>query len=163
MTTEEIQRVVDYWPRKGEISNILKGIDWRIELMDSPDATYCPRYLICSGPRRSKDMAGAQYYGSPEFKLHAQFSLVQFPGCCGAMISYHAAVFAPYHEQGLGTLLNELRKYIARARGYTILLATDLTGNEPQRKILRKNGWKDIYTFTNRRTWNSLALSVVQL
>lgn len=93
----------------------------------------------------------------------AGFTMLQLPGCCGVAISTRAVVGVPYRKRGLGALLNELRKDIAREAGYTVLMCTDVTRNTPQRKILEKNGWKNVFSFVNRRTGNEVAISVVEL
>lgn len=93
----------------------------------------------------------------------AYFILLQLPGCCGVALSTGAIVFGPHRNKGLGTILNELRKDISREAGYTVLMCTDVMHNEPQRKILQKNGWKDVFEFVNRRTGNQVAISVVEL
>lgn len=93
----------------------------------------------------------------------ASFSLRQLPGCCGVLVSYHGRVYNPYRKMGIGTLLNQMKIDIARVWGYTTLLCTDVIDNQPQRKILGKNGWKDIHTFTNKRTGNLVAITVRDL
>lgn len=107
--------------------------------------------------------------GDVWFRIHTKrddityFTMLQLPGCCGVAISTGAFVAVSYRARGLGTLLNELRKDIAREAGYTVLMCTDVTYNTPQRKILEKNGWKDVFSFVNRRTGNEVAISVVEL
>lgn len=95
--------------------------------------------------------------------LVSYFSVYQMQGCCGIAISTDAYVNDRWRHKGLGTLLNSLRIDLARCCGYGVLLCTDLTANTAQRRILEKNGWKDIYTFVNPRTQNQLAISVINL
>lgn len=91
----------------------------------------------------------------------ACFTLTQLPGCCGVLVSTGAWV--GYTGRGIGTLLNKLRIELAKNMGYGILMCTDLTDNIAQRRILEKNGWKDIYDFTNPRTGNHIAVSVYDI
>jgi len=88
----------------------------------------------------------------------AGFSLSQMPGCCGLCVSHDAYVISSLRGRGIGTALNELRIYLARNMGYTCLLCTDVDSNEPQKKILSKNGWKTNMTFCNKRTGNIVNL-----
>lgn len=93
----------------------------------------------------------------------AGFSLSPLPGCCGVVISHGAGVDPRYQGKGVGTLMNAMRVDIARLYGYGTMLCTDLVTNTPQRRILARNGWKDVHTFTNPRTDNELAISVIDL
>ena len=95
--------------------------------------------------------------------ITASFSLAQLPGCCGVCVSYHASVAINIRRKGLGTLLCSIRKDIARALGYGCMLCTDVVKNEPQQRILVKNGWKEVHTFRNPRTWNDVNIHVVNL
>lgn len=91
------------------------------------------------------------------------FRLLQMPGCCGICISTQNFIFDEFRGRCLNNIFNKFRMNVARHLGYTILLCTDLHDNEPQKKTLVKNGWKDIYSFVNNRTGNLLNISVVQL
>lgn len=93
----------------------------------------------------------------------ARFQLIEFPGCCAFMVSYHSNISDDYRGKGLGLLLNSMRMDIARFLGYSALLCTDLNDNIPQRKILAKNDWKDIFNIVNQRTRNNINISIVQL
>jgi hypothetical protein len=105
---------------------------------------------------------GKDPYSSIEMAL-AEFSLTQLPGCCGVCVSYHASVYLSVQDKGLGTLLCSIRKDIARALGYGCMLCTDVSNNEPQQRILVKNGWKNIHRFRNPRTNNDINIHVVNL
>lgn len=93
----------------------------------------------------------------------ARFDLVQQPNCCGILVSTMVWVREDLRNRGLGKVLNSLRIDIARRLGYSVLLCTDRVNNEPQRKILKANGWQDIFTFHNKRSGNEVAISVVKL
>lgn len=93
----------------------------------------------------------------------AGWSLTDFSGCCGLLISTAATTAYGYSSKGLGTILNQMRLSIAKYWGYTTLIATDVGGNKPQRKILAKNNWKDVHSFVNRRTGNNVIVSVHDL
>lgn len=93
----------------------------------------------------------------------ASANLSRFPGCCGIVVSYHALVDYLYCGRGLGTILNKLRISWAREQGYTVLMCTDRSDNEAQRAILKRNGWKDMFRFTNKRGGNQVAVSYIKL
>lgn len=89
--------------------------------------------------------------------------LSPFPGCCGLVVSWGAQVTFLFRHKGIGAIMNLVRIDYARSLGYGQLICTDKTINDPQRRILAKNGWKDILEFTNPRTHNHIAVSVVKL
>lgn len=93
----------------------------------------------------------------------ASFKLYPMIGCCGICVSTQAFVNPSFRGRGLGTLMNSIRIDIARYNGYSLLLCTDIEKNEPQRKILKSNGWKDIHKFINKRTQNTIFISVINL
>lgn len=93
----------------------------------------------------------------------AKFILCQLRGCCGICISSGEYVSSPYRKRGVGTVLGKLRKEIARCRGYTVLLCTDVVDNLPQRKILNHHEWLNVFRFRNKRTHNLVDISVVPL
>lgn len=96
-------------------------------------------------------------------KTISTFRLEPMINCCGILISTAVEVTPSYRGRGLGTILNNLRIDIARFLGYGVLLCTDIANNEYQRKILNKNGWKDIFKFVNPRTKNVIFISVINL
>ena len=93
----------------------------------------------------------------------ASFKLVPMPNCCGICVSTQANVHKDYQGKGIGTLLNSIRIDIARYLGYGCLMCTDVERNESQRRILSRNGWKDVYKFVNPRTQNTIFVSVINL
>lgn len=93
----------------------------------------------------------------------ADFILLQMPNCCAVCISTRSEVKRPYRKLGLGSLLNELRKDIAKSNRYSLLLCTFRDDNTAQAKILEKNDWKTIYSFENIRNKNNLHISIYDL
>lgn len=96
-------------------------------------------------------------------KTIASFQLYPMINCCGICVSTQAFVVDHWRNKGLNTLLNSLRIDIARHLNYSVLLCTDVVDNSPQRRVLKKNGWRDICKFVNRRTGNTVAISVINL
>jgi GNAT superfamily N-acetyltransferase len=89
---------------------------------------------------------------------YAFFSIEQLRGCCGVCVSTGARVRVEYQWLGIGTLLNEMRLGMAKRLGYGVMLCTDALSNEPEVKILEKNGWKEMYNFVNPRTNRKLGI-----
>jgi hypothetical protein len=93
----------------------------------------------------------------------ARFKLVPMINQCGICVSTEAWVHDDWRNKGLGALLNGFRVDIARLDGYSVLLCTDVESNVYQRKILKSNGWTDIFKFVNKRTHNTVFITVINL
>lgn len=93
----------------------------------------------------------------------ASFELYQLPHCCAFLVSCKAYVNPQYRGKRVGTTLNNLRQDIGRALNYTTLMCTDIQTNVHQRQLLTTNGWKDIHEIKNKRTNNTVFLSVINL
>ena len=93
----------------------------------------------------------------------ATWKLYQLPHCCAICVSCNAFVEPKWRGKRLGTTLNSLRQDIARGLGYSLLMCTDITKNEHQRKLLATQGWKDLYQVLNRRTRNTVVISVINI
>jgi hypothetical protein len=165
-----LNNALESFPERKQLDAILSkflapGEKWNlVRVHRQPADEYWPTFELSTGVRPTDEMTrDAWQAANSTYKQFSQFSLCQFPGCCGIMVSYHAHVHHLYTKVGLGTILNKLRIHIARWAGYTYLMATDLVDNEPQRKILKKNEWEDLLLFRNIRTDNKLALSVIEL
>ena len=89
-----------------------------------------------------------------EFVAH--FRLSEMPGCCGMLISYNSYVYRDYRRNGLGALLNRYRIQLALRLGYTSIISTDVKNNPAQSKILKRHGWKEVWSFNNIRTNNEI-------
>jgi len=91
------------------------------------------------------------------------FKLYQLPHCCAFMVSCNALVMPEFRGKRIGTILNSLRQDIGRLLGYSAILCTDIEQNNNQRKLLKTNGWKDIYSLVNKRTNNRVYISVINI
>lgn len=96
-------------------------------------------------------------------EIIAEFTLRSFPGCCAFAISTASYVAHTFQKKGLGTLLNQFRQEIAKRQGYPAIICTDRKDNAPERKILTKEGWEDIFTIKNTRTNHDVFISVKKL
>lgn len=93
----------------------------------------------------------------------SSWKLYELPHCCAYMVSCNVCVNEPFSNKGIGTQLNTYRQEVGRALGYSAILCTDLEMNTKQRKILKKNGWKDLHKIVNKRTNNTIFLSVINI
>lgn len=109
------------------------------------------------------DFKGGNYHVYFKNEYLSQFSLAQFPACCAYVISHTCYVAGKFKSLGIGSLLNEFRQEISRNMGFTSIICTDIETNSHQRKILSKNGFKDIYNAVNKRTKNNVFISIKEL
>lgn len=93
----------------------------------------------------------------------AAWDMARMIGCCGIYVSTDAFVGYDYQRLGIGTALNKYRIHVARKLGYGCLLCTDTFDDVPNKKIMRKNGYKIIHKFTNPRTDNKVFIAVYNL
>lgn len=91
----------------------------------------------------------------------ASWHFDQLQGCCGVIVSSGAVIYPSYAGKGWGTKFMAIKLKLAKYLGYTVLICTDTLHNTPQRKILKRYGFEDAFTFINRRTGNNVALSVI--
>lgn len=139
-----------YFGISGMVANLLRRTSWELKASSS-------------GQSFTHGIELGNYVLYVKGVAAAHFTLASFPGCCGICISTEANVYGAHRRKGLGTLLNKIRIDWARALGYGILMCTDISKNEYQRKILAKNGWTDIHDFVNPRTSNQVIVSVINL
>ena len=110
-----------------------------------------------------QDWALGRYQVMLNQRRLAEFELYQMPHCCGIAVSCRALVAPEYRKRGLGALFNMFRQDIARQLGFSLLMCTDVAQNEPQRKLLKTNGWKDLISFVNQRTRNTVYVCAIGL
>lgn len=96
-------------------------------------------------------------------KLIAVFSLVCLPGCCGIVVSTGSAIIKAYRNKGIGKILAKARITLAREYGYSMMICTDVSENEPQQKILKGLEWTEVVEFVNDRTGNKIKLHYIKL
>lgn len=98
----------------------------------------------------------------PSFtKTVAFFKMTEMPSCCAFVVSHGSVVGV--EGKGVGTRLNRFRQDLAKAWGYSGIICTDVDTNKGQRRILEKEGWKDIFQRRNARTNNLVNISVKEL
>lgn len=86
------------------------------------------------------------------------WELNPFPGNNQIVVSNHAFIYPEKRKQGKGTEKNKLRLTQAKFLGYDYILCTVIVTNEPQMKILIKNGFKELDEFDNKETGNKIKI-----
>jgi len=79
------------------------------------------------------------------------------------MVSCNASIKRGFRNNKIGTILNSLRQDIGRIMNYSTILCTDVEQNTYQRRVLKTNGWTDVYSVKNKRTNNKVYLTVKDL
>lgn len=95
-------------------------------------------------------------------KAIATFNLSKMPGSNDTLISNDAFISPEHRKKGLGTILNAMRIDIAKRLFFRALICTNSLSNEPQRKILTKNGWQDAFVIGEQGK-HQVALSYIVL
>lgn len=123
---------------------------------------------------------GQIFYEKPDYSIPCNFSkgnyrvvigtctigewkLYELPHCCAYLVSCNATVESKYRNKRVGTALNSMRQDIGRILGYSSILCTDIARNKYQRQLLATNGWKDLHEIKNKRTGNTVFLSVINI
>jgi len=86
------------------------------------------------------------------------YELNPFPGCNQIVISNHSFVPKQARGKGIGTRDHSDRLEQIESLGYDYAICTVKEDNIPQIKILEKNYWKHLDTFTNRETENTVRI-----
>lgn len=86
-----------------------------------------------------------------------QFAFAPLAGNCGIVVSTDTWVTFKRRGKGLSHVLHDIKEYLARRLGYTLMMATVVDNNEPQIKGMLKYGWsirQGDLEFVNKRTNN---------
>lgn len=89
----------------------------------------------------------------------ASFTLEHMPGCGGILLSHDSWVGHSERGKGVGTLMQEMKMWIASKLEAAMLLATVVVGNEAEEGLLGKHGWKQVGpAFRNVHTGNNVQM-----
>ena len=91
------------------------------------------------------------------------WGLYEFPSCCAFCVSTQAYVSPIFQNKGVNKLSNTFRQHLAKMADYSALICTDVDHNVAERRTLKTNGFKDIYSIRNLRTGNLVHISVKEL
>lgn len=86
------------------------------------------------------------------------YELNPFPGCNQIVVSNHSFVPKQARGKGIGSRDHSDRLERIESLGYDYAICTVKENNIPQIKILEKNCWKHLDTFTNRETENTVRI-----
>ncbi len=84
------------------------------------------------------------------------YELNNFPGCNQIVVSNHSCIYPLLRGNGLGQKLSEEKIATAREEGFDYMIATVVSTNTAQLKIMEKNGWTLLDTFFNRESGNEV-------
>lgn len=86
------------------------------------------------------------------------FSLSPFPGCCAIVVSHSASLKPEYRGTYHSEPFRQIKQFVAQKLGYSMMVATTITGDIPAFKSFLKAHYRVDATWTNPRTSNQLAL-----
>ncbi|KKL58152.1 hypothetical protein LCGC14_2228280 [marine sediment metagenome] len=105
--------------------------------------------------RREWTRDSGKYY---DFSV-ASFRLEHLPGCGGILLSNNSWVNLAHRGKGVGSLMQEMKMWIANKLEAGVLLATVIVGNEAEEALLGKHGWKTVGpSFRNVHTENDVRM-----
>lgn len=84
------------------------------------------------------------------------YELNPFPGCNQLVVSNHSLVYPEKRGVGVGTQEHHKRLQQIKFLGYDYVICTVKADNIPQIKILEKMGWKQLDSFLNGETNNTV-------
>lgn len=87
-----------------------------------------------------------------------QFYFSPMPGCCGVVVSHHTFLNKDSRHSGVSDNFRKIKHELAKALGYTVMLATTQMENLPGVGNMMKSNYKIPLTFTNKRTNNLIGL-----
>jgi GNAT superfamily N-acetyltransferase len=87
------------------------------------------------------------YYGG---ETVGHFELNQLPGNAQIIVSNHSCIYEQHRGKGLGQVLSEEKLDLMQELGFDYSIATVRANNEPQMRIMEKNGWTQLDSFYNR-------------
>ena len=93
----------------------------------------------------------------------AYFSLQQLPGCCGVLVSYYSEINNDYRDKGYGKALANIRARAARLLKYGMMLATVVSTNIAEIKLLQQLGWLERNEFRNPKTGNIIKVFTLNI
>lgn len=86
----------------------------------------------------------------------SQYTLAPLPGCCGAVVYTGGNIWGPTQKVGLGTKFFKEAQEIMTEAGYSCGVCTVTSGMLAQIAILKKENWKMVHEFVNKRTNNTV-------
>jgi len=86
------------------------------------------------------------------------FYFSPMPGCCGIVVSHNTFLNTDCRGSGVSDPFRKIKNELAKALGYTVMIATTQMHNLPGVGNMIKSKYKIPLTFTNKRTSNLIGL-----
>lgn len=116
-------------------------------------------YLFEDGKGLDKQVNFKLYRVSKTSKHEiGSFSFSPMPGCCGVVVSHFTYLHKDMRGQGLSDAFRQLKEDLAKALGYSMMIATTQMENLPAVGNMMKSKYHMPVTFTNKRTNKLLGL-----
>lgn len=91
---------------------------------------------------------------------HGYYEFNQFPGCAQLIVSNHAFITKDQRGKGFGQKQQLQKLEQAAMLGYNAIICTVKETNLPEKRILKKNGWKHVHTFFNTESCCNIEIHV---
>ena len=86
------------------------------------------------------------------------YELNTFPGCNQMVVLNHVLVYPDKRGSGFGTRANQIQVQQAKILGYDYIICTVISTNLAQLRIVMKNGFKELDSFDNIETGNTVKI-----
>lgn len=110
---------------------------------------------------------GKENYGEKYISVQdlgwMSYSLTPMPGCHAVLVSHDSWLNKDRQGFGLGDYFHKERLRLAQDANISCMTCTVEEGNEVEKHILEKNGWKKVHEFHNKHTENEVGLWVKNL
>ncbi len=99
---------------------------------------------------------------------HSEFligktSLSPMPGCCGIVVSHYTELTPNNRGTSLSDPFRDLKSNLAKALGYTVMVATTDMSNFPAVGNMFKSKYKMVSSFINKRTNHLIGIGIKTL
>ncbi len=91
-------------------------------------------------------------------KLGGSYRIDDLPGNSQIAVSNAAFIHPNQRGKGHGKKVHKEKLNLMIELGYDIALCTVVTSNEPQIRIVEKNGWEKLMQFKSKKTGNDIIL-----
>jgi hypothetical protein len=95
-----------------------------------------------------------------KYKRVGAFCFAPMMGCCGMVVSYHTMLNKEYHKSEISEPFRQLKTKLAKALGYSAMIATSIKTIPCSAKNMEKSGYKNVMEFNNSRTNHDLIVGI---
>lgn len=83
--------------------------------------------------------------------------------CCGIAVASNFNINYPYNNHDLYKFFNKLKEDLCKVWGYSTILCTERDHNKVHKKLMKRNKYKIINSFTNIRTENKINIFIKKI